>query len=325
MRRLNLLTLTIAIGLALSGCKTLEKRKYETITEEHKALAAQAEAAIEEAEGTPGKERANRLRSQRSVKWLKMLKGEAKAKKGELGWPVRDITGTIEGARLGQGWPTPPVAKVPLTKQPLKIDGKIDDPAWAKALTYEGVYPFNTKEKADTPKTTWKLLWDKKHLYIAYDCVDVDVVSPKIERDGHVYQNDCVEIFLLPDFRFRTYWEVIVGPSGSIYDSIQCKDYDQWGCNSRTAETMAGLQVGIDIRGTLNQPGDQDEGYGVELALPFSELPGYSRTGPKAGDTLNFMLVRLDKNGEEFKCYAYQPLLSWGHNIWNHAKMVLAE
>ena len=40
------------------------------------------------------------------------------------------------------------------------------------------------------------------------------------------------------------------------------------------------------------------------------------------GDFLNFMRVR---NGEQFQPYAFQPLLSWGHNIWNHATPELVE
>jgi hypothetical protein len=322
--RRSAVSVLVLAGL-LSGCKTAPKVQYEAITAEHKTLAARAEEVIRQTEGTPGKEQANRLRAPHCVKWLKMLKGETQAKKGELDWPIKDITRTIEAAQLGVDWPRPQEVKVPFTPNPVKIDGKLDDPAWAKAVTFNDVYQFNTKEKAATPKTTWKILWDKKCLYLAYDCVDSDIISPKIERDDQVYANDCVELFLLPDFRFRTYWELIIGPSGSIYDSIQCKNYDDWGCNFRTSETIQGLEVGIDIRGTLNQPGDQDQGYTVEVAFPFSEMPGYSRTGPQAGHRLHFMLVRLDKNGEEFKFYAFQPLLSWGHNIWNHARMVLAE
>ena len=56
---------------------------------------------------------------------------------------------------------------------------------------------------------------------------------------------------------------------------------------------------------------------------PFSQLPGYSRCGPSPGDTLNFMLVRLDRSRGVLTAYAYQPLLGWGHNIWNHAQMEL--
>jgi hypothetical protein len=33
---------------------------------------------------------------------------------------------------------------------------------------------------------------------------------------------------------------------------------------------------------------DTDEGYTVEIAVPFNELPGYTHTGPKAGDRLHF-------------------------------------
>lgn len=288
-------------------------------------MVARAAAAQEAAEGTPGKEMANRLNGQPQSDWLKQLTGEKPAKKGSLGWPRRDINSIITGALQGPEWPMPPDAHAPKAAKPPVIDGVLDDPAWAKALTYEGMYPFNTKDYVASPKTVWKVTWDDSHLYIAWDCEDKDLSDPVRERDGAVWADDCVEVFILPDMRFRAYWELVIGPSGSIYDSIQCKEWDKWGCNQRTAENIAGLKVGITLRGTLNQHDDVDEGYTVEVAVPFSELPGYSRAQPKVGDNLHFMLVRLDTTAGKMIPYAYQPLLSWGHNIWNHARLILAE
>jgi hypothetical protein len=31
------------------------------------------------------------------------------------------------------------------------------------------------------------------------------------------------------------------------------------------------LQVGIDVRGTINRPGDRDEGWTVEIAMPWKD------------------------------------------------------
>ena len=60
--------------------------------------------------------------------------------------------------------------------------------------------------------------------------------------------------------------------------------------------------------------------------MPFSQLPEYSRSQPAAGHQLRLMLVRLDKTGKDSHLvYSFQPLLNWGHNIWNHALMTLGE
>ena len=148
-------------------------------------------------------------------------------------------------------------------------------------------------------------------------------MAPDLQRDEAVYKDDCVEMFILPEFRTGTYWEIVVGPGGSVFDAIHCKKPAGWGMLARVYEDLKGMRIGCRIEGTLNRPGDEDTGYTVEIAVPADELPEYSRTRLAAGHRLHFMLVRLDRNGEEFKTYAYQPLLSWGHNIWNHAVMEL--
>ena len=312
-----------ALTLSLAGCAA---PKYETITEEHAALAARAEKAIATAGDSPGREYANRLRTDQSIKWLQQLRGETPAKKGSLGWPMRSIAQCCEKAEAGPDWPRPPAAKVPrLAGGGIKIDGRLDEAAWQTALTYTDIYKFNEPARLQQPGTTWKVLWDQDNLYFAFDCEDDDIVAPVYERDDAVYSDDCVEMFILPDFRFRTYWEIIISPSRSVYDSVQCKDTMKWGTQHDPTQTIEGLDIGLTVRGTLNQTNDVDEGYTVEVAVPFNQLPGYTRTGPKVGDKLNFMLARLDRRHGLFTPYAYEPLLGWGHNIWNHAALELVE
>ena len=329
--------ITLSAGLLLAvmvGCRRGEKpeaeSKPEPVKKEYMELYEHVQKVMKEAEGTPGQEPINYLRTGDWGESLETLKSG----RGLSDYLMRVVKDQTDAGEKGITWPRPPVARIPYAWRTPVIDGRLDDRAWKTALTYTATYEFNLKEEVENVQTTWRILWDSKYLYFAFDCVDADLISPKIERDGHVYNNDCVEIFILPDFRFRTYWELIIGPSGSIYDSIQCKNYDTWGCNSRTAESIEGLKMDIKLDGTLNKSDDTDKGYTVEVAVPFAQLPGYSRARPAAGQTLNFMLVRLDRNstGEtdkqgkpktQFKCYSYQPLLSWGHNIWNHAKMEL--
>ena len=188
------------------------------------------------------------------------------------------------------------------------------------------MYPFNQREPAPDPATTFRVLWDERHLFFAFDCADRDVQAAALERDGPVWEWDCVEIFLLPEFESGLYWEINVTPAGSIYDALNAKKFKGWGGLARTELTVAGLQTAWSVDGTLNQSDDRDVGYTVEIAVPFHQIPSYTRGNPpRPGDTLHLMLVRIDRNAERAAAYAFTPLLNWGHNIWNHAEIVLAK
>lgn len=290
------------------------------------ALADRMKAALARVGDSPGREYANRLREERYQAWERFFRGLGE-KPGWSAEPV--ITAEIEKfcglTEAGPQWPRPPLVRVPRTRHAPVLDGVLDEAAWAKAATFTGLYKFDEVARVDAPKTTFKILWDEKHLYFAFQCEDSDIIAPDRPRDDHVYNDDCVEMFILPDFQFRTYWEIVLAPNGSIFDSIQCKDLDRWGILMDKARNLEGLRTGIKIRGTLNTPGDTDEGYTVEAAVPFAALPGYTRATPCAGQRLHFMLVRLDRQGKAFTFYAFQPLQAWGHNIWNHAEMELVK
>jgi len=65
---------------------------------------------------------------------------------------------------------------------------------------------------------------------------------------------------------------------------------------------IAGLQVGVDVRGTINRPGDRDNGWTVEVAIPWKILgeAAPNRARPKDGDRwrVNYSRVQwtLDVN-----------------------------
>src|SRR5438132_12060551 len=63
-----------------------------------------------------------------------------------------------------------------------------------------------------------------------------------------------------------------------------------------SAWDIAGLHIGVDIRGTLNRPGDRDEGWTVEIAMPWKILkeaaPG--QKPPKAGDRWRVNFSRVE-------------------------------
>lgn len=288
------------------------------------ALAARADAAIAAVGDNPGREFANRLRGDHRPAWLEFFKGKgAKPAYPAQDEAVKELEGLIDLVNAGQTWPAPGTHRIPAAATPPVIDGKLDDAAWQQAAVWTNIYPFN-KTEAGGPQTTWRVLWDKDCLYFAFDCADSDIAAPARERDAEVYADDCVEMFILPDIQFRTYWEIVIAPNGSVFDSVECKEPLKWGASLDPTRNVAGMRHAQTMRGTLNKSDDTDQGYTIEVAVPFAALPGYTRCPPKPGDRLHFMLVRLDRSNGAFGAYAFRPLQGWAHNIWNHAVMELA-
>ena len=323
------------VAILVVGCQSTTpavapEPEMVQVTEAHREHVRRAQAAMELAAETPGREHANRLRRPEVATLMADILEQDEIAKSRLNQMLWDLKSSTKEAEKGVNFPMPPAANVPYTATPVVMDGKLDDPIWAQAVTYTGAYPFNTQTHKTDPATTFKIAWDDTYLYFAFDCADRDIIAPERARDDAVYADDCIEMFILPEFRSRAYWELIISPRRSIYDSIQTKDPNGWGSSHRTEETIAGLQIGIDLRGTIDDSSDTDSGYTVEVAVPFDQLPGYSRTGPAAGQTLRFMLVRLDVNTQadgktKMIPYAHAPLMAWGHNIWNHATMTLVK
>jgi hypothetical protein len=59
---------------------------------------------------------------------------------------------------------------------------------------------------------------------------------------------------------------------------------------------IAGLELGIDLRGTINRPGDRDEGWTVEIAMPWKILreaaPAHKLPQPGDQWRVNFSRVQ---------------------------------
>lgn len=317
-----LLGFTLASG-CLRQSTDLIKNETDANNPALNALAERADTAIVSAGDSIGREFANRLRTEPYPAWLAYFKGKGR----KPNYPtqenaIKDIENFIQKIDASKNWPKPGEYTIPkMVKSPV-IDGKLDDEAWKQAAVWTEIYPFN-KTEPDGPKTIWRMLWDDQYLYFAFNCDDTDVSAPERKRDDAVYFDDSVEMFILPDFRFRTYWEIVIAPNGSVFDSIECKNIDKWGCSLDPLQNVEGMKHAESIRGTLNKSDDIDQGYTVEIAVPFSQLPGYERSIPKAGDKLHFMLVRLDRTNGKFKAYSFRPIQGWGHNIWNHAVMEL--
>lgn len=286
------------------------------------ALVAEAEKLFPLVQNTPGREAANFIFGEG---WMHeqflWLKGQGT---GNLADARVNVGGRLNDMRKGVDWPVPEPCSVPRAKAPVTVDGIINAEEWQGALVLDKSYEIGSTTPGG-PRSTWRLLWDADFLYVGFDCDDADIQAPAFKRDGALYDYDCAEIFILPDFKTLKYCEFIFNPSGSVYDALHTKHDDAWGEEAGGAAwTMKGLKSAVQII----KKDDKPVGYSIEVAIPFRELPGFQDNADPSNRTVYMMFVRGDKSGQkrgkDLKFFSYAPLLSWTHNIWNYGKFTFA-
>jgi Carbohydrate family 9 binding domain-like/Carbohydrate binding domain len=114
---------------------------------------------------------------------------------------------------------TVPKIDCPLIKAPL-IDGKLDDACWKSAVK---ISPFflNTPKGIKEPKaiTTAWLGRGKDAFYLAFRCNGKNFRGVVKEHDGHIYMDDCIELFISPPGDAK-YYHMAYNILDSKYDRL---------------------------------------------------------------------------------------------------------
>ncbi|MBI4719723.1 MAG: carbohydrate-binding family 9-like protein, partial [Chitinivibrionia bacterium] len=128
----------------------------------------------------------------------------------------KNISSRVKDIRLTQVWEGRPLLTIPVVDNPVVIDGKLDDPAWSKALVLDDFRVLGEPGRKAIPGTKVQLLIAKGKLYIGYTATEPrpESIRSKTERDTlGVYSDDCVETFISPDASL-TFFHFIVNPLG---------------------------------------------------------------------------------------------------------------
>lgn len=171
------------------------------------------------------------------------------------------------------------------------VDGRLDEQAWQQAVwTAPFIFPWEA-QTGPRNRTVAALLWDDQCLYVAYRCDDNDLTAVYTERDDPTYKDDCVEIFIAarPE-QSRMYYGFEMNCRGVLYDyfsAIPEAFLNEW--------EAAGVRLRTGLTGTLNEPGDADQGWTLEVAIPLRNFEGLSKKPrPEAGDVWRINLNRWD-------------------------------
>ncbi|MCP3902371.1 MAG: hypothetical protein GY715_01950 [Planctomycetes bacterium] len=178
----------------------------------------------------------------------------------------------------------------------LTIDGRIDEAAWLDApWTDQFVDIEGDTKPAPRFRTRAKMLWDDEHFYVAAIMEEPHVWASLTEHDQIVYHDNDFEVFIDPEGDTRNYYEVEVNALNTIFDLLLERRYLDGG-PARHEWAPEGMRTAVHVRGTLNDPNDEDHGWSVEIALPWTALGEYTDVPapPNDGDTwrVNFSRVQ---------------------------------
>ena len=185
---------------------------------------------------------------------------------------------------------------------PVKVDGRLDESEWAAAGWSETFVDIEGGDRARPRfRTRAKMLWDDEHFYVAAEMEEPDVWATLTDRDSVIFHDNDFEIFIDPDGDTHAYYELEVNALRTPWDLLLIKPYRDGG-PAIHAWDIAGLQVGVDVRGTINRAGDRDDGWTVEVAMPWKILreAAPNHQPPRPGDRWRVNFSRVEwKEGKD--------------------------
>lgn len=180
-----------------------------------------------------------------------------------------------------------------------KIDGRLDELEWQLAPQSPNFRDLISGSET-IHDTRAAVLWDDQYLYVAYWIEEPNLQASITERDGLIYQNNDVELFIAGQ---DAYYEFEINAYGTIYEVffIWEEAYKDGGYDTMTGFgtdepgrrafngvgykphprglrigfwnwDLKGLRSAVFTDGTINDDKDRDRGWTVELALPWSSI-----------------------------------------------------
>ena len=195
---------------------------------------------------------------------------------------------------LAQETPRPRTEySIPRTESPIKVDAKLDEPAWQEAARIDLQYETRPGENIPAPVETECLVtYDSSHVYIAFRAYDENpqaIRAHMVDRDT-AFNDDFVGVVLDTFNDERRAFEFFVNPLGVqmdlFNDDLSHDETTSWDAIWSSAGRIT------------------EEGYVVELAIPFHQL-----RFPSGGEELTwgFDAVRFYPRSDRVRI-ASQPM-----------------
>ncbi len=163
-----------------------------------------------------------------------------------------------------------PQASATRADAPIVVDGDLSEAVWQQAKPVELAFT-NTAQPAPVSTQAW-LAYDDTNLYAAFRCGETtmsSVLATDTKRDGPVFYDDSVEMFIDPEGIGKIYYHLSANTLGTQFDQKVLNPgwNGEWKCAAK---------LGAD-------------GWTVEFAIPFAAL---ETQAPKPGTLSRINLTR---------------------------------
>lgn len=232
-------------------------------------------------------------------------------------------------------------------RQPVKIDGKLDEEFWRHA---PGSPRFKDIITGGTTRhdTRVMVVWDEDNFYVGYRVEEPFVRASLTKHNAPIWQENDVEFFVAGR---DAYFEFEINALNTTYEMffIWEEAYERGGF--ATAPEFArsklvpfngvgfathprgkrlrhpdwpfpGLRTAVFVDGTLNDDSDRDRGWTVELAFPWSGMKWLAKADnralpPRNGDEWRMDYSRFNKYKEAPPAKDSGGWVLTRHGVWD--------
>lgn len=210
------------------------------------------------------------------------------------------------------------------TYLPLIIDGKDDEQVWNEAIFTDNFIDIEGV-KIPTQKTHIKMLWDTDFLYVYAKLYEKHIWGNITKRDEVIFYNNDFEVFISPSNDTHNYGEIEINALNTVWDLVLNKPYNVGG-KPKNNWNLTDLKTAAFVKGTLNDPFDDDQYWSVEMAIPlhaFAELKNKPKVNPENNEQwrVNFSRVQWDHDivdgiySRKMHNNAFLPEYNW---VWSN-------
>jgi lysophospholipase L1-like esterase len=185
---------------------------------------------------------------------------------------------------------SPPVFTAKRTAKAPTLDGKPDEPEWAKAQPIKSFGAFWSGQLPKKPHEA-RIMWDDQAMYFYAELPDNYLKAYGKKRNDTLWNGDVFELFFKPSKDKDPYYELQANPLGLILElPFPRRGYS---FEELAAKPHQGMEVAVHVDGDLANPGKTDKKWTVEGRLPW-KMFDFAGGKPNPGDIWQFQLSYYD-------------------------------
>lgn len=227
--------------------------------------------------------------------------------------------------------PSPPEYHCRKTINDITIDGILDEPDWNKAVRVPIGIRHNTDGRMTLrPMGYARILYSDDAFYAAFEIIDHDIHAAGEGHDGADTEppNDVVLLFIDVNDDNEHFFELQLNPLNAFNDLFILRPQGKSPLNERLTYgfmsfreyNISECESAVSVQGTVNEPGDTDEGWTAEVKLPFKSLmmPG-QKPSPAPGDAWRIQIAFQTGTDKGHRYHVWAPSFNeWHHHCIDH-------